>query len=75
MNTHLLDAGVDPLKVQLYLWGKTADDAEQGKTSRLTKTQAIYTHLLDRMTEPVAQAIEKLYKAGKGMSEKASGTA
>jgi integrase len=55
LNTHLLEVGVDPLRIQLYLWGPKVES--QG----ITKTQNVYTHFGAAMTEPVARAIERLY--------------
>lgn len=57
LNTHLLEAGVDPLRIQLYLWGPKAEAQGQG----ITKVQHVYTHFGAAMTEPVARAIERLY--------------
>ncbi len=65
LNTHLLEAGVDPLRVQLYLWGKRGSDEEQGTTSKLTAVQTGYSHFRGKMTEPVARKIEEIYPRAK----------
>lgn len=57
LNTHLLEAGVDPLRIQLYLWGPKTE----AQTHGITKVQHVYTHFGAAMTEPVARAIERIY--------------
>jgi integrase len=69
LNTHLLEAGVDPLRIQLYLWGPRA---QAGQESGISKIQRIYTHFQSDMTEPVALAIESLF-TGHEASKMASG--
>jgi len=64
LNTHLLEAGVDPLRVQVYLWGTKVEAGHAGiQRQGITKTQSLYTHFQAAMTEPVAKAIEGLLGA------------
>lgn len=71
LNTHLLQVGADPLRVQLYLWGKRGGAGEQGTMNEITRVQAIYTHFEARMTEPIARKIEELYAAAKERADEA----
>jgi len=69
LNTHLLEAGVDPLRIQVYLWGTRVDDPRAPVSGGITKIQNIYTHFQASMTEPVARAIERLLGVARAVTQ------